>query len=338
MKVVSLFSGCGGLDLGFTNADFEVIYANDSDPAVWDTYKRNHQVPKFDRRSFFDIKAEEIPDADGFIGGPPCQSWSLAGEMRGKRDERGKLFFKYIGALKEKRPKFFLIENVPGIISKAHLNEFNKILIKLSCLGYNLTFKCINAADYGVPQIRRRVFIVGYQESLGIRFTFPQPSHSRDGKTKTEERIEKWVSLEETISGMPDVVQALEKNKANSKVLMKNHEYMIGKFSYIYMSRNRRKLWNEPSFTIQASGRHAPLHPSSSEMVKVEKDVCKFVDEDKVNRRLTVRECARIQTFPDKFTFYYTNVADGYKMVGNAVPVKLAEVIAKRIKTDIKHS
>ena len=108
---------------------------------------------------------------------------------------------------------------------------------------------------------------------------------------------------------------------------------MTGNFSSLYMSRNRVRSWNEPSYTIQAGGRHAPLHPSAPKMIKIKTDKMKFDDKYKKNyRRLSVRECARIQTFPDDFIFIYENVSDGYKMIGNAVPVKLAEVLGKEIK------
>ena len=107
MRIISLFSGCGGLDLGFIQAGFKLVFANDNDKVVWETFEKNHSVP-IDRRSLVDIKSTEIPKADGIIGGPPCQSWSLAGEMRGATDERGKLFYEYIRVLKDKKPKFFL--------------------------------------------------------------------------------------------------------------------------------------------------------------------------------------------------------------------------------------
>jgi DNA (cytosine-5)-methyltransferase 1 len=335
MKVASLLSGCGGLDLGFKKAGFEIVYANDNEPSVWKTYEDNLKIG-IDKRSLFEVTPNDIPAADGIIGGPPCQSWSLAGKMRGKKDERGKLFYKYISILKEKRPKFFLAENVPGIISKAHIGEFNKILIKLSCLGYNLSFRLVNCADYGVPQERHRLIIVGYHESLGIRFAFPQPSHFEQNPHNTfSKQDNKWRTLRDAIGDLPKAVMALEKNKANKNLLIPNHEFMTGKFSYIYMSRNRRRLWSEPSFTIQASGRHAPLHPSSSKMVKLEPDVWTFKNARK-SRRLSVREAARIQTFPDDFVFYYENVADGYRMIGNAVPPTLSEVIAVKIFDDLK--
>ncbi len=111
---------------------------------------------------------------------------------------------------------------------------------------------------------------------------------------------------------------------------------MIGSFSSIYMSRNRRKDWCDQSFTIQAGGRHAPLHPDSSKMIKIEKDKRIFEGDNPHYRRLSVRECARIQSFPDEFIFYYNRISDGYKMVGNAVPVKLAEAIAKKIIEDLQ--
>ncbi len=329
MKIASLFSGCGGLDLGFTNVGFKMVYANDFDKMCWETFEKNHSV-KIDGRSIVEVKSEEIPNADGFIGGPPCQSWSLAGEMRGIKDKRGQLFYEYIRILKDKKPKFFLAENVPGIISKTHLPTFKNIIKEFENVGYNVTYKLLNAADYGVPEERKRVIVVGFRKELGINFEFPEPTHSEAGKTKP-----KWVSLKEAIGNLPKSIPAKEKNKTNDELEFSNQEHMNGGFSTIYMSRNRRKNWDEPSFTIQAGGRHAPLHPSSAKMVNVGPDEWKFEGENPKHRRLSVRECARIQTFPDDFIFYYTNIADGYKMIGNAVPVKLAEVIAKKIIADL---
>lgn len=335
LKVISLFSGCGGLDLGFTNAGFELVYANDNDPVVWETFEKNHNF-SIDRRSLFDIPSSDLPDADGIIGGPPCQSWSLAGEMRGAKDERGQLFYEYVRVLKDKKPTFFLAENVPGIVSKTHLPEFNKIVNMFSSVGYNISYKLLDARDFGVPQERKRVIIVGLGKSLKKNFVFPQATHSKNGtKTLSGQITQKWLTLKDAIGDLPQPVRAQDKNKANSNLSIPNHEYMNGNFSSIYMSRNRRRTWDESSFTIQAGGRHAPLHPSSSEMVFVEKDLWKFKGENPLFRRLSVREVARIQTFPDDFIFYYKNIADGYKMIGNAVPVKFAKAIAKQIKATL---
>ena len=129
------------------------------------------------------------------------------------------------------------------------------------------------------------------------------------------------------------VIPALEKNRTNGEECkIPNHEYFTGTYSPMYMSRNRVRAWEEPSFTIQASGRQAPQHPQAPKMELVKKDKRKFIEgKEELYRRLSVREVARIQTFPDSFKFYYDNLNDGYKMIGNAVPVKLANSIAKSI-------
>jgi len=331
MKIASLFSGCGGLDLGFENAGFKMAYANDIDKAVWETFEKNHKM-EIDKRSIVDVKSDEIPKVDGIIGGPPCQSWSLAGAMRGINDSRGKLFYEYTRILEDKKPLFFVAENVPGIISSAHISEFEKILAEFSSVGYNISYKLLDARDYGVPQERKRVVVVGYRKDLGKSFEFPKPTHAPEANAS----LKPWVTLKEAIGDLPKAYPAKEKNKANQELEFLNQEYMNGGYSTIYMSRNRRKGWEDQSFTIQAGGRHAPLHPDSAKMRKLEADKWEFEGKNPHHRRLSVRECARIQTFPDNFAFYYDSIADGYKMIGNAVPVKLAEAIAKQISNDIK--
>ena len=325
MRIISLFSSCGGLDLGFQNAGFDIIFANDNDKAVWETYEKNFSH-KIDRRSIVDIKSEELPNAEGIIGGPPCQSWSLAGKMLGVKDKRGQLFYEYVRILKDKQPVFFVAENVPGILSKTHINEFKNILKEFEAAGYNVSYKLLDARDYGVPQERRRVVVVGYRKDSGTSFEFPEPTHKG-----------KWITLKDAIGDLSEAIPAQSKSQANGNLNVPNHEYMIGSFSTIYMSRNRLKGWNDQSFTIQAGGRHAPLHPTSTKMRKVEEDKWIFDSDKPKYRRLSIREAARIQTFPDSFVFYYKNVSDGYKMVGNAVPVKLAEALANKIKKDLEN-
>lgn len=323
MKIISLFSGAGGLDLGFTNSGYKIVFANDIDKDVWETFEKNHKVP-INKRSIINIKSNEILDADGIIGGPPCQSWSLAGSMRGIEDNRGKLFYEYLRVLRDKKPLFFLAENVHGIISKTHLPEFQKIIKEFENLGYNVSWKLLNVKNFGVPQERKRVIIIGYRKDTGKVFDFNRLQ---------EQQI---ITLREAIGNLPGSIKAKDKNKPNGSLAIPNHEHMNGGFSTIYMSRNRRKGWDEPSFTIQAGGRHAPLHPTSDEMVKIGKDEWRFNNENPIQRRLSVRECARIQTFPDNFIFYYDNLSKGYKMIGNAVPVRFAEVLARQIKNDLE--
>jgi len=334
MKIVSFFAGAGGLDLGFEKAGFNVIWANEYDKSIWETYIKNHPNTILDKRSIVDIPTDEVPDCDGIIGGPPCQSWSEAGALRGIKDKRGQLFFDFIRILEAKQPKFFLAENVSGMLLGRHYEALENIknLFRNAGIGYELSFEMLNAVNYNVPQDRKRVIFVGIRKDLDLTFQFPMPNFDK-------------LNLEDTISDLQDnVIPAKSSNKTNGKdCIVPNHEFMTGGFSSIYMSRNRVRGWDEPSFTIQAGGRHAPIHPQAPKMELVEQNIRRFVKgKEHLYRRLSVRECARIQTFPDDFIFHYENIADGYKMIGNAVPVNLAYFLANSIKNqiisnDIKH-
>jgi len=324
MKLVSLFSGAGGLDLGFEQAGFKVVWANEHDKSIWDTYRKNFPHTELETRSIAEVDASDVPDCDGIIGGPPCQSWSEAGELRGIQDRRGQLFFEYIRLLTELQPKFFLAENVSGILFSRHSAAVDEILRSFTQLGYNVSFGLLNANFYGVPQDRERVIIVGYQTGYGKFFNPPIPNET--GPTLKDAIWDLRLSAEAADTPTP----------SSGKSRIANHEYMTGGFSSIFMSRNRVRGWNQPSFTIQAGARHAPLHPQAPSMVPVKKDVRIFAPgSEHLYRRLTVRECARIQTFPDSHEFVYGNVANGYKMVGNAVPVELARRIARVIANDL---
>ena len=314
MKIISLFSGAGGLDLGFKQAGFNIIWANEYDKSIWETYELNHDTI-LDKRDIRNIKLEEIPNCDGIIGGPPCQSWSEAGALRGINDSRGQLFYDFIRILNDKQPKFFVAENVSGMLANIHKEAVHNIMNLFDKANYNVNLKMLNASDYNVPQDRKRVFYIGFRKDLNISFEWPLKSNK---KTTLKDTI--W-DLKET--AVP----------ANDNCVFPNHEYMTGGFSTIFMSRNRVRSWDEQSFTIQAGGRHAPIHPQAPKMLFIEQNKRIFVlGQEHLYRRLTVRECARIQTFPDDFIFKYTNITDGYKMVGNAVPVNMAKEIANMIK------
>jgi len=317
-KIASFFSGAGGLDLGFQKSGFSIIYANEYDKDIWDTYEKNHTSTTLDRRSIVNVPSDEVPDCDGIIGGPPCQSWSEAGAQRGINDHRGQLFFEFIRILKDKQPKFFLAENVSGMLAPKHKDALDNIKKTFSNAGYDLFFRLLNASDFGVAQDRKRVIFVGFRKDLNIDYKFPKP-------------VDQKKYLKDIIKDLDDsATPALEKQKPNEQLKIANHEYMIGDFSTMYMSRNRVRTWDQLSFTIQAGGRHAPIHPSAPVMLKLEKD--KFLFENGFKyRRLSVRECARIQGFPDDFIFYYNNVAKGYKMIGNAVAVDFAMELGKSI-------
>lgn len=326
MKIASLFTGAGGLDLGFEKAGFDVVWANEYDPAIWETFETNFPKTELDKRSITDITSKEVPDEIiGIIGGPPCQSWSEAGARRGISDKRGQLFFDYVRILKAKQPNFFLAENVSGILDDKHSEAFSHIVQEFEKAGYEISIKLLNANDYDVPEDRFRVIIVGYSKKLGKKFEFPKPQKYKP-------------VLKDAIFDLRNAKPAKEGNKTNGEELkIPNHEYMNGGFSTIYMSRNRVRGWDEPSFTIQAGGRHAPIHPQAPKMKFIEQNKRIFAEgKEHLYRRLSVRECARIQTFPDDFIFKYHNVADGYKMIGNAVAVNFAHHLAKKIYEDLK--
>lgn len=325
MNIISLFAGAGGLDLGFEKAGFNIIWANEFDKDAWETYQANHSNTILDKRSITMIDSNEILDCDGIIGGPPCQSWSEAGALRGINDKRGQLFFDFIRILTDKQPYFFLAENVSGMLLERHSSALSNIKSSFANagVGYELSFSVLNASDYNVPQDRKRVFFIGIRKDLGVKFSFPTPLNSK-------------VTLQDAIYDLKDNVIIALDNKHNPNCIIPNHEYMLGSYSPIFMSRNRVRGWNEQSFTIQAGGRQVPLHPQAPKMELVKKDLMKFASgKEHLYRRLSVRECARIQTFPDDFIFYYNNILAGYKMVGNAVPVNLAYEIAKEIKRQI---
>lgn len=325
MKIISLFSGAGGLDKGFEAAGFNTAWANEYDKDIWETFEKNFPNTFLDRRSIRDIPSKNIPECDGLIGGPPCQSWSEAGSLKGIEDKRGQLFFEFIRVLRDKNPKFFLAENVSGMLASRHSEALENIKKLFTDSGYILSFALLNAVDYGVPQDRKRVFFIGIRKDLAFSFTFPKPLKNK-------------LVLQDKIADLKTTaIPAKDKQYTNgNKCSLSNHEYMIGGFSSMYMSRNRVRSWDEPSFTIQAGGRHAPIHPQAPKMAFIEQNKRIFVEgKEHLYRRLSIRECARIQTFPDDHVFYYKNLTAGYKMVGNAVPCNLAYALAKEIKRQI---
>ena len=329
MNVISLFSGCGGLDLGFERAGFRIPVANEFDKTIWETYKLNHpnthliegdvrQVTKEDLAQYID------GEVDGIIGGPPCQSWSEAGALKGIRDARGQLFFEYIRLLKEFQPKFFLAENVSGMLANRHSIAVQNILELFDEAGYEVSFTLVNAKDYGVAEERKRIFYIGFRKDLKMDFGFPKGSTKDDAKKLT---------LRDVIWDLQDTaIPAGDKNR-HDPAAINNNEYFTGAYSPIFMSRNRVKGWDEQAFTVQASGRQCQLHPQAPKMVKVGTNDCRFVKgAEHLYRRMTIREVARVQGFPDDFKFVYDDTNTAYKMIGNAVPVNLAYEIAVAIK------
>lgn len=332
MALISLFSGAGGLDLGFHKAGFKTAIANEFDAKICPTFRYNFPDVTLIEGDVRNINEKWFPsNIDGIIGGPPCQSWSEGGAKRGIDDPRGQLFHDYIRILKYVQPLFFVAENVSGMLAPRNAKAVEEFLneFRNAGMGYDVQLKMLNAKDYEVPEDRDRVFYIGFRKDLGIKnYCYPTPVSSR-------------VTLREAIGDLQNTaIPALEKNRSNGnacKVL--NHEYYVGGFSSIFLSRNRVRSWDEVGFTVQASGRQCQLHPQAPKMIKINSNEQMFVPgKEHLYRRMTVREVARLQTFPDNFKFIYDDVNMGYKMIGNAVPVNLAYHLAMSIKTTLdKH-
>lgn len=343
-NLLSLFSGCGGLDLGFelaglkavmgeevmeaaihdkavfdANIDnnvFNTIYVNDIFDEARETYERNAgryiYMDKSDIR-----KIKEFPQADIVLGGFPCPGFSEAGP-RLVDDERNFLYLHFIRCLMQSQPKIFVAENVKGMMTLGKGEVFKQIVQDFAAAGYKIYHKLLNSAEYGVPQIRERVILVGVRNDIDFEYHFPNPTHGYG-----VEGLKEIVTLR-------DAIGDLEAEPG---------DYFTGSYSTIFMSRNRKKKWSEPSFTIQASGRQAPIHPAGAPMVHVGKDKYEFSDGEENNRRLSVKEIARIQTFPDWYEFSRGSKKANenakldvvYKQIGNAVPVRLAMAVADPI-------
>ena len=324
MRLISLFSGAGGLDKGFHNAGFRTVVANEFDPKICPTFRANYPDVKLIEDDIRNIPSDVFPkNAAGIIGGPPCQSWSEAGSLKGIKDARGQLFYEYIRILRNTQPLFFVAENVSGMLAKRHAEAVSGFMRLFDEAGYDVNLKMLNANDFDVPEDRDRVFYIGFRKDLEIHdFEYPVPL---EHKPTLREAI--W-DLQET------AIPAKERNHTNgSACKIANNEYFTGAYSPIFMSRNRVRGWDEPGFTVQASGRQCQLHPQAPKMEKVEKNVQRFVPgKEHLYRRMTVREVARVQSFPDDYKFLYEDVNMGYKMIGNAVPVNLAYHVAMSIR------
>ena len=343
-NLLSLFSGCGGLDLGFelaglkavmgekvmeeafrdksvfqkniNNNVFNTIFVNDIFTEARETYAGN--AGKYIYMDKSDIrKIKQFPKADIVLGGFPCPDFSEAGP-RLLDDKRNFLYLHFIRCLMQSKPKLFVAENVKGMTTLGKGEVFKQIVEDFAAAGYTIYHKLLSSEEYGVPQIRKRVILVGVRNDIEFEYQYPEPAYGDEKKG-----LKKIVDLRTAIGDLED----------------NPGEYFTGSYSSMFMSRNRKKSWSEPSFTIQASGRQAPIHPGGEPMVKVGKDKYIFTDGEENNRRLSVKEIARIQTFPDWYEFSRgtSNRNENakldlvYKQIGNAVPVRLALAVAEPI-------
>lgn len=298
-KAVSLFCGAGGLDLGFERAGFKTIWANDFDKDACETHKEWSKAEVV-CGDISKVDYATIPDSDIILGGFPCQGFSLSGPRK-IDDSRNVLYKHYVKLVKQNQPLLFVGENVKGLLTMGGGAIIDAIINEFSECGYNMCYQLINAKNYGVPQDRERVIITGFRKDLGI----------------TEYKIPEYTGKSRVLK---DVLSDLAEPLAD--------EVCYAPFSSRYMSRNRKRGWNEVSFTIPAMAKQVALHPSSPDMIKLDKDLWQFGEGE--TRRLSWREAAAIQTFPRDMKFY-GDLTSIYKQIGNAVPVDLAFHIAKSL-------
>jgi len=311
------------MDLGFIKAGHEIVWANDNDPDSCKTYERNigHKPVC---KNIEEIPSNEIPDGDVVIGGFPCQGFSIANPYRHTEDKRNKLYLELLRVIRDKKPKYFVAENVPGICSiggyeseedrRNHTGRIFKVILKelenANDVGYYARFKILNAADFGDPQTRRRVIILGTRKEVSPILRHPEPTHSKIPKITVEgKKLQKWVTVREALRGLPEEPTESIPNHigTNHKVKINGH---LG---------NRATDWDKPSPTIvgRGGGTGGPV----------------IIPHPNLKRRMTVRETARLQSFPDDFIFE-GSVTSQYRQVGNAVPWPLAYHIARMLPKD----
>lgn len=299
---ISLFSGCGGFDYGASRAGVEILWANDIDPHAAAAYQSVFPKVKFE---LADVRSISIfPKADVLIGCYPCTGLSLAARRRWKdTPERNLdlvdgnfLYWSFLRALSQIKPRYFFVENVVGMITADKGWFFEEQIRRFRQQGYKVQYQRLDASDFGVPQTRRRVFIVGVRKDIrDFVYEFPQPTHG-PGRKKP------YHVLRNALGEMPK---------------WDDDDYFDYAFHGHYLTRNRKRLWDERSYTIVANGHHVPLHPKGKRMTFVKKDTWQL--EGKTNRRLSWRECAAIQDLPVK-AVPTGGLMDKYRVIGNAVP------------------
>lgn len=308
--VVSLFSGCGGSDAGVLKAGFNVLMANDILPYARDVYLANHPETDYVLGDVSGICS--FPSAELLVGCYPCQGFSQGGARKADR-KINTLYLEFARALKAIKPKAFIVENVSGMV-RSNFEHLLKDQLKIFAeAGYSVKAKILNASHYGVPQDRKRIFIVGIMDNLGIEYNFPTATHG--------EGLMPLKTIRNAIGHLPE---------------WPTGEFYDSGFHWYYMSRNRRQDWEQISKTIVANPRHMPLHPISPSLQKIGEDKWEFI-ENRPARRFSFREAALLQGFDD-LTFPETDSASlnmKYTVVGNAVPPPLFEQVAKSLPSGI---
>lgn len=333
-KQISLFSGCGGMDLGFEKAGFNIVWANDFDSDAQAVYSLN--LGKIDKRDILTVGEDEIPDGDILTAGFPCQPFSNAGNRKGVHDSRGMLYKECLRIIARKMPKVIVFENVKGLLSTKYIDGRNladviiEDLSSVNDIGYNVVYQLVNAADYGVPQNRQRVLFVGVRKDLGKTFAFP-PKQSKE-KLALRNILDVPEDAENHVDWpfSPQALDMIEYIPEGGSWKDVPYEHLAPRFQRI---RDDMKKYHSPNFYRRFSRNEICGTMTAS----AQPENCGIIHPTE-NRRYTVREVARIQTFPDDFKFITDaprNITAMYKVIGNAVPVTLAYNIAKAIMDQV---
>ncbi len=309
-KAVSLFTGCGGSDRGLIDAGFDVVMANDVMGYARDVYLANMPETDYKLGSVADVLS--FPQVDLLAGCYPCQGFSVGGVREADR-KINYLYREFDRALRQIKPKAFIVENVSGMRNANNQHLAVNQLTRFRMAGYKVDWSILDAREYGVAQERTRMFFVGIRSDLGVRYEFPRPTHSLpDGDAQG---LPSCPTIRDRIGDLP---------------LWPEGEYDDQPFHWYYLSRDRRRDWDQFSRTIVANSRHTPLHPISPRLKRIGADEWRFVD-DAPARRLSYREAARLQGFGD-MTFPETGGTRlRYRVIGNAVPPPLFKAVASAI-------
>lgn len=327
-RLVSLFSGCGGMDKGFEDAGYDRVWANDFDPDAQAVFRLN--LGEIDGRDITEVPAEDIPDCDIITAGFPCQPFSTAGNRKGVYDERGELYLECLRIVESKKPEVVVFENVKGLMSAKHQNGEKLIEVirnDLETLGYSVTYKVVNASDYGVPQNRERMILVGFCNDLNKQFIFPPVQTDKKNLTlKNILDIPSDVPNQTYWPYSPQAQAMIEQIPEGGSWKSIPYENLSPRFKKI---RDNMKRYHSPNFYR----RFGMDEINGSITASAQPENCGITHPTQ-NRRYTIREIARIQTFPDDFLFIdntQKNIAAMYKVIGNAMPCRLAEVMANAI-------
>ena len=312
MRVISLFSGAGGLDLGFIRTGHEVIWANDHYADAVETYKLNIG-DHINCADIEDVPSSQIPDADIVIGGFPCQGFSVANWNRKASDTRNALYLEMLRVVRDKKPAYFLAENVKGLLSMEKGEVLKLIIADFEQAGYHVSWAVLNSADYGVPQKRMRVFLAGTRHDVQPQVVMPPPATHADPSLGMHLLVEPWFAVGKALEGLGEPGEGIWANHTNSQYKLEFSKYL----------GHRPVDPGKPAPTVTARGD--------------EKGGVVVLPHPNGKRRMTVRELATVQSFPRDFVFHGTKTS-GYRQIGNAVPPLMAEAVARAFPLHLENS